>query len=524
MAPAPLLALLVCVPLYGHLNPMLTMGRAMLRSTDPRVRVQVATVEDMRGAVEAAGLEFVSMGTLAAADQARLKSLFELMLSDSSSGLRRFRLGLPFMTDVYARALGSALLSHLAAANASGALPDVLVTDGVTAAGYDAAEVFRLPLSVAWLHPTSMALSMAGHGTANYPPHVPFECVTSLAWLERSHPLLQRALSPLLKRVYEAWLRWAMLPSRNAARAVLGLPPLAAPALRRHGDGSVAAAGGTDGSVAVYAVQPAVPRAQFLLGITNDLNAERPLPPAWQVVGPFNIDWAQFPPRLSDAHIEAFLADAQAAGEPVVLVTHGSIWQPLPEQLDALVGAITELATPAPGRAAARVLWGLNAALHGKLPAHMRILDAARQPAAGDDAAEPTPLSGGGLAGRVLVASWLDQPAVLSHGGVHAFVSHGGLGSVHEALAAGKPTLVVPWSGGADHAVIASQLHGRGLGELLPLDQLSSTSLAAAARGLLSGGYEAHAADVARRWRAEGLGAQRAARAVLTFAAAGSCS
>jgi UDP:flavonoid glycosyltransferase YjiC (YdhE family) len=47
--------------------------------------------------------------------------------------------------------------------------------------------------------------------------------------------------------------------------------------------------------------------------------------------------------------------------------------------------------------------------------------------------------------GRLLLVAWAPQLAVLCHPAVKLFVSHGGLNSTHEGLAAGKPLLVTPF-------------------------------------------------------------------------------
>ena len=51
-----------------------------------------------------------------------------------------------------------------------------------------------------------------------------------------------------------------------------------------------------------------------------------------------------------------------------------------------------------------------------------------------------------GKGGRLLVSPWVPQLAVLAHPATKLFVTHAGLNSMHEALAAGKPMLAMPYS------------------------------------------------------------------------------
>jgi hypothetical protein len=56
----------------------------------------------------------------------------------------------------------------------------------------------------------------------------------------------------------------------------------------------------------------------------------------------------------------------------------------------------------------------------------------------------------------ILALPWVSQPAVLAHPAVKLFLSHCGLGSVHESLVAGKPIIGLPFN--ADQPTIANQV------------------------------------------------------------------
>lgn len=76
----------------------------------------------------------------------------------------------------------------------------------------------------------------------------------------------------------------------------------------------------------------------------------------------------------------------------------------------------------------------------------------------------------------MLVTPWVPQTAVLGHPAVKGFLCHGGHTTSNEALATGKPILVMPFGG--DQLVVAQHIkdHGYGLQVrqqhlMLPLSQ-----------------------------------------------------
>jgi hypothetical protein len=207
------------------------------------------------------------------------------------------------------------------------------------------------------------------------------------------------------------------------------------------------------------------------------------------------------------------------------------------QQVDALVETFEHLTTgaAATGGRGVRVLWALRADVQHLLPPHLRsnaasggkaaAVPAADAAAAADPAPDSTSTaSSSSSQGRIMVASWVKQTAVLAHPATEVFVTHGGLGSVHECLALGQAVpLVVPFSNGADHVTIGQQLVNRGLGMMLkPAELRHKGKLLQAVQGLLADGqYRDRVADVAQKWEKAGYGPNMAAEMLSDFATAG---
>jgi hypothetical protein len=137
------------------------------------------------------------------------------------------------------------------------------------------------------------------------------------------------------------------------------------------------------------------------------------------------------PPANPSPHPPCPTPTHQGAGEPVVYVALGSVVGPHAGLVHAMAAAFA--ATPA------RFVWSLKAASQAHLPPG----------AAGDG-------------GRLHVTSWAPQAAVLAHPSVRCFVTHAGLGSLYEGLAAGRPLVALPFF--ADQHVNAQHVENRGLG------------------------------------------------------------
>ncbi|XP_043284811.1 UDP-glycosyltransferase UGT5-like [Venturia canescens] len=80
-----------------------------------------------------------------------------------------------------------------------------------------------------------------------------------------------------------------------------------------------------------------------------------------------------------------------------------------------------------------------------------------------------------GLPGNVRTAAWWPQQELLGHGKIRAFVSHGGLLSLHEAAYHGTPTLVLPVF--CDHDGNAAQAEKLGYALVMDLASLSINGL-----------------------------------------------
>ncbi|KAA0203281.1 2-hydroxyacylsphingosine 1-beta-galactosyltransferase [Hyalella azteca] len=76
---------------------------------------------------------------------------------------------------------------------------------------------------------------------------------------------------------------------------------------------------------------------------------------------------------------------------------------------------------------------------------------------------------------NLLIKKWLPQVDILAHGNVKAFISHGGLNSVYEAVFHGVPIVGLPIN--VDHTGRIDRLHNDGLGIKLTWDTLTEDAL-----------------------------------------------
>lgn len=115
----------------------------------------------------------------------------------------------------------------------------------------------------------------------------------------------------------------------------------------------------------------------------------------------------------------------------------------------------------------------------------------------------------GELPAGTSVARHLPQVAMLQHTDV--FVNHGGNGSVTEAVAAGVPMVVLPFS--TDQFAGAAAIERAGVGAVLAPNSLTPEALTSAVDGLLTSNAGARMADVAKGSARNG-GPRRAAKAI----------
>uniref|UniRef100_A0A383VHY9 Glycosyltransferase n=1 Tax=Tetradesmus obliquus TaxID=3088 RepID=A0A383VHY9_TETOB len=490
--------LFACIPDQGHLHPLTAVAAQLAKHRS--CSVAVASLEQARSGVEKAGLAFISLGSFSDEEASEHARLTRAVFDAGASFTEKLFAVTTAQVEMAGGKMAAGLFQHLEQARSAGSMPDVLVTDNLTVAGYEAAEQFQLPLAVLAQYPLSQSLLMAGLNSYNYPSDVPLESMPLNFSAHTANPLLRYVVSPALKSLTALASDWVFKAARNRLRAQLGMPRMV-----RGG---------------VFALQEGVPRSLFICGASWELNAKRPLPDNWQLVGPMGVDYSapgSFPPQLGDkdAQAQQFLQDAQAAGENVIYVATGTMVVLTQHQINAMAEAFQTLAadpntdtsttTSSSSSKPVRVIWSLKEATQQMLPEELRSSQPAEQ---------------GGSSSRVLVLPWFNQAAVLAHPAVKLFVSHGGLGSTNEGLSAGKPIVCMPFSG--DQPTIAQQLVDRGVGVRVDPVRLTAARMVAAVQQVLQDERCSHtAAAMGERLRSSS-GAGTAAQLLLQFAAAGS--
>lgn len=164
------------------------------------------------------------------------------------------------------------------------------------------------------------------------------------------------------------------------------------------------------------------------------LEYPRTLPPNVHMVGPM-ITGA---PEALPPDYDAWLRD----GPPVAYVNLGTVARPKPEHVTKLAEALRSDAF--------RALWVLRKPAQGLLP--------------------------GPVPPNVRVEAWVPDPrAILAHPNVRVFVSHCGINSVHEALAAGTPVVGLPFL--ADQQDMGLRVQDAGVGLLLDTRRFTAAAL-----------------------------------------------
>ncbi|XP_050668700.1 UDP-glycosyltransferase UGT5-like [Leptidea sinapis] len=105
----------------------------------------------------------------------------------------------------------------------------------------------------------------------------------------------------------------------------------------------------------------------------------------------------------------------------------------------------------------------------------------------------------GTLSGNILRVRWLPQYELLQHRKVVAFLAHGGLLGMTEAVSAGKPMVVVPFFG--DQPANAAAAANVGFAKVVPYNELTEESLTAALKSVLSPEMRVQARMVSEIWR-----------------------
>jgi sterol 3beta-glucosyltransferase len=258
-----------------------------------------------------------------------------------------------------------------------------------------------------------------------------------------------RHLSPALRRISHslgAWVWWrgGVAASTRAFRRKLRLPPDRRPTHRRV-------------------------LSDELLGLHTCSPTLFPRPSDWMESLAMTAAW-QMPAALRDDLGEGIPSDLEAwldAGEPPLFLGFGSMPVLEPEPLLADIASVT-------GELGRRAIISRNCVPPGlgALPDHLRVVDA------------------------------VDHDRLFPR--CAAVVHHGGIGSLHSSLRAGRPTMICsvfvdqPWWG--------ERVRRLGVGTHVPFRKLSRRRLEAGLRTLLDPAVEARAASLGEQIRAEGDG------------------
>ncbi|XP_045495180.1 UDP-glycosyltransferase UGT5-like [Colias croceus] len=110
-----------------------------------------------------------------------------------------------------------------------------------------------------------------------------------------------------------------------------------------------------------------------------------------------------------------------------------------------------------------------------------------------DSADEGTPVGK-----NILRVRWLPQNELLQHPKVKAIIAHGGKLGTTEAVSAGKPMVVIPVF--ADQSLNAAAIKAAGVGEVIPLPELTEQDLDTALQKVLGERMQERARLVAKMW------------------------
>ncbi|XP_068632421.1 UDP-glycosyltransferase UGT5-like isoform X2 [Battus philenor] len=189
------------------------------------------------------------------------------------------------------------------------------------------------------------------------------------------------------------------------------------------------------------------------------LNGIRPLVPALIEVGGMHLDHTRknIPP-----YIERFLNESEHG---VILLSFGSLIKTatIPKyKEEIIVNTLSKLKQ--------RVIWKY------------------------EDSGEE-----GTLSGNILRVKWLPQYELLQHKKIVAFIAHGGLLGMTEAISAGKPMVVVPFFG--DQPANAAAAAAVGFAKVVPYLELNEKALTEALAFVLSAETRVHARRISSIWR-----------------------
>ncbi|XP_013149211.1 PREDICTED: UDP-glucuronosyltransferase 1-5-like [Papilio polytes] len=197
----------------------------------------------------------------------------------------------------------------------------------------------------------------------------------------------------------------------------------------------------------------------LLVNTFPTLNGVRPTLPSIIEVGGMHLDHSR---KVLPSYIEKFLNESEHG---VVLLSFGSLIKTstIPKyKEDIIVNALSKLKQ--------RIIWKF------------------------EGSAEE-----GTLTGNILRVKWLPQYELLQHKKIIAFISHGGLLGMTEAISAGKPMVVVPFFG--DQPANAEAAAVAGLATTVPYIELTKERLTKALDFVMSDETKSNAKRVSSIWR-----------------------
>ncbi|CAB3222586.1 unnamed protein product [Arctia plantaginis] len=196
----------------------------------------------------------------------------------------------------------------------------------------------------------------------------------------------------------------------------------------------------------------------MMLNTFHSLNGVRPLLPGVIEVGGMHLDPR---PRAIPHYIERFLNESEHG---VVLFSWGSLIKTatIPKyKEDIIINALSKIKQ--------RVIWKY------------------------ENSDEE-----GTLTGNILKVKWIPQYDLLQHKKVIAFIAHGGLLGMTEAVSAGKPMLIVPFYG--DQPLNAASADMIGLGKVISYADLTEKTLLEGLQTVLSAEMRLSARRVSKIW------------------------
>lgn len=197
----------------------------------------------------------------------------------------------------------------------------------------------------------------------------------------------------------------------------------------------------------------------LLTNVFHSLNGVRPLLPGIVEVGGMHLDQNR---KVIPNYIERFLNESQHG---VVLFSLGSLIKTatMPKYKEQIIiNALSKLKQ--------RVIWKF-------------------------EESDPE----GTLIGNILRVKWLPQYELLKHHKVIAFVGHGGMLGMTEAISAGKPMLVMPFFG--DQPLNGASARAIGFGTVVSYVDLTEKSLLDGLKTVLSADMRLSARRASKIWR-----------------------